>query len=68
MQIFSSSYNQVGKLKDDKNLNGIYIEAKYFSQEMEQKFNRQVDDNPNLTILSECASKSFKKTLKKSFN
>ena len=56
------------KLKEVKNLNGIYIEGNSFSKEMEQKFDQLRANNPNLTVLSEWASESFKEMVKKSYN
>ncbi|MGK0380249.1 MAG: hypothetical protein ACJA1Z_004083 [Patiriisocius sp.] len=50
------------------NLNGIYIEGNTFSKEMEAKFEQLRTDNPQLTVLSEWASESFKQMIKKSFN
>ena len=55
-------------LKEVKNLNGIYIEGNSFSKEMEQKFDQLRANNPNLTVLSEWASESFKEMVKKSYN
>jgi hypothetical protein len=56
-------------LKEVKNLNGIYIEGNSFSEEMEQKFDQlRATSNPNLTVLSEWASESFKEMVKKSYN
>src|SRR5210317_2536661 len=55
-------------LKEVKNLNGIYIEGNSFSKEMEQKFDQLRAKNPNLTVLSEWASESFKEMVKKSYN
>ncbi|MFT5448659.1 MAG: hypothetical protein ACI9DC_003844 [Gammaproteobacteria bacterium] len=51
-----------------KNLNGIYIEGNTFSKEMEEKFEQLRADNPQLTVLSEWASESFKKMVKKNYN
>jgi hypothetical protein len=56
------------KLKEVKNLNGIYIEGNSFSKEMEEKFDQLRANNPNLTVLSEWASESFKEMIKKSYN
>jgi hypothetical protein len=56
------------KLKEVKNLNGIYIEGNSFSIEMEKKFDQLRANNPNLTVLSEWASESFKEMVKKSYN
>ena len=55
-------------LKEVKNLNGIYIEGNSFSKEMEEKFDQLRANNPNLTVLSEWASESFKEMVKKSYN
>jgi hypothetical protein len=55
-------------LKEVKNLSGIYIEGNSFSKEMEQKFDQLRANNPNLTVLSEWASESFKEMVKKSYN
>jgi hypothetical protein len=50
------------------NLNGIYIEGNTFSKEMEAKFEQLRTDNPQLTVLSEWASESFKQMIKKNYN
>jgi hypothetical protein len=55
-------------LKEVQNLIGIYIEGNSFSKEMEQKFDQLRANNPNLTVISEWASESFKEMVKKSYN
>ncbi len=49
------------------NLNGIYIDGNASSKEMEAKFEKLRADNPQITVLSEWYSESFKKMVKKIF-
>ena len=50
------------------NLNEIYIEGNAFLKEMESKLEKLRADNPQITVLREWYSESFKKMVKKTFN
>jgi hypothetical protein len=53
---------------ENKQLNGIYIEGNNFSKQMEAKFTKLRVDNPQLTVLSEWASKEFEGMVKRTFD
>ena len=52
----------------NKNLNQIYLEGNFFSQSIQNKFNKLKIDRPHLTIISQWPSETFKEMVRKNYN
>jgi len=52
----------------NKNLNQIYLEGNFFSQSIQNKFNKLKIDRPQLTIISQWPSETFKEIVRKNYN
>lgn len=52
----------------NKNLNQIYLEGNFFSQSIQNKFNKLKIDRPQLTIISQWPSETFKEMVRKNYN
>jgi len=50
-----------------KNRNEIYLEGNFFSESIQNKFDKLTFKKPNLTIISQWPSQEFKKMVKKNF-
>jgi len=51
----------------NKNINEIYLEGNFFSESIQNKFEKLSFKKPNLTIISQWPSQDFKKLVKKNF-
>jgi len=51
----------------NRNINEIYLEGNFFSQSIQNKFDKLRFKKPHLTIISQWPSQDFKKMVKKNF-
>lgn len=51
----------------NRNINEIYLEGNFFSESIQNKFDKLRFKKPNLTIISQWPSQDFKKMVKKNF-
>ena len=52
----------------NKNINQIYLEGNFFSKSIQNKFNKLKIDRPQLTIISQWPSETFKEMVRKNYN
>ena len=52
----------------NKNINQIYLEGNFFSKSIQNKFNKLKIDRPQLTIISQWPSNTFRELVRKNYN
>ena len=52
----------------NKNINQIYLEENFFSKSIQNKFNKLKIDKPQLTIISQWPSNTFRELVRKNYN